>query len=97
MKDIWLLNSPYENILFFNSLDSPLVTKAGLGVNFLMKETLSKKLLSSLTMICLFMVDIVVALVGSMKRSILGKGNLSFGCALFNLKEFTSINLHIFQ
>ena len=82
---------------FFNSLDSPLVTKAGLGVNFLMKETLSKKLLSSLTMICLFMVDIVVALVGSMKRSILGKGNLSFGRALFNLKEFTPINLHIFQ
>ena len=48
-------------------------------------------------MVCLFIVDIVVALVGSMRRSMLGKGNLSFGCALFNLKEFTSINLHIFQ
>ena len=27
----------------------------------------------------------------------LGKGNLSFGRALFNLKEFTPINLHIFS
>ena len=26
----------------------------------------------------------------------LGKGNLSFERALFNLKEFTPINLHIF-
>ena len=48
-------------------------------------------------MVCLFMVDIVVALVGSIRRSILGKGNLSFGRALFNLKEFTPINLHIFS
>ena len=46
---------------------------------------------------CLFMVDIVVALVGSMRRSMLGKGNLSFGRALFNLEEFTPINLHIFS
>ena len=48
-------------------------------------------------MVCLFMVDIVVALVGSMRRSMLGKGNLSFGCALFSLKEFTPIYLHIFS
>ena len=41
------------------------------------------------------MVDIVVALVGSMRRSMLGEGNLSFGGALFSLKEFTPINLHI--
>ena len=47
-------------------------------------------------MVCLFMIDIVVALVGSMRRSMLGKGNLSFGRALFSLKEFTAINLHIF-
>ena len=47
--------------------------------------------------VCLCMVDIVVALVGSMRRSMLGKGNLSFGRALFNLKEFTPINLHIFS
>ena len=47
-------------------------------------------------MVCLFMVDIVVALVGSRRRSMLGKGNLSFGRALFNLKESTPINLHIF-
>ena len=47
-------------------------------------------------MVCLFMVDIVVALVGSM-RSMLGEGNLSFGCALFSLKEFTPINLHIVE
>ena len=47
-------------------------------------------------MVCLFMVDIVVALVGSMRRSMLDKGNLSFGCVLYNLKEFTLINLHIF-
>ena len=82
---------------FFNNLDSSLVTKASLGVNFLMQETLSKKLLSSLTVVCLFMVDNAVALVGSIRRSMLGRGNLSFGRTLFNLKEFTPINLHIFQ
>ena len=48
-------------------------------------------------MVCFFMVEIVVALVGSMMRSMLGKGNLSFGRALINLKEFTPINLHIFS
>ena len=48
-------------------------------------------------MVCLFMVDIVVALVGFMRRSMLGEGNLSFGRTLFSLKEFTPINLHIFS
>ena len=54
-----------NSVPFFNGLDKLVVIEANLGTNLLIKETLPRKLLSSLTIVGLFIVSMAVALAGS--------------------------------